>query len=100
MEISRLNLNVTVFCSEPDFRIAAALSDHSCAVYSLNAESLSRTVTLTHNNAPIVGIKFSPTSRNIIYTATSDGHITAFDLRAKGKIGIEFKGNYVCTAFL
>ncbi|XP_017892906.1 WD repeat-containing protein 89 [Ceratina calcarata] len=76
--------------SDPEFRITAALSDHTCAVYSVG-ESLSRTITLTHNQAPIVGIRFSPTSRNILYTATNDGLVTACDLRAKGKVVAEFK---------
>ncbi|XP_076636519.1 WD repeat-containing protein 89 [Colletes latitarsis] len=76
--------------SDPEFRIGTALSDHTCVIYSVG-ESLSQTITLTHNRAPIVGIKFSPTSRNIFYTATSNGQITACDLRAKGKIIAEFK---------
>lgn len=69
------------------------MSDYSCVIYSVG-ESLSRMITLEHNRAPIVGVKFSPTSRNILYTATNDGQITACDLRAKGKVVAEFKGNY------
>ncbi|XP_076303085.1 WD repeat-containing protein 89-like [Lasioglossum baleicum] len=78
--------------SDPEFRIGAALSDHTCVIYSVG-ESLNRTITLTHNQAPIVGIRFSPTSRNILYTATNSGHITACDLRAKGKVIAKFKDN-------
>ncbi|CAL7948420.1 unnamed protein product [Xylocopa violacea] len=76
--------------SDPEFRIGAALSNHTCAIYSVG-ESLNRTATLTHNQSPIAGIRFSPTSRNILYTATNSGYITACDLRAKGKIVAEFK---------
>ncbi|XP_070169988.1 WD repeat-containing protein 89 [Polyergus mexicanus] len=76
--------------SEPEFRIGAALSDHTCVIYSVG-ESLNRVITLEHNQAPIMGVKFSLTSRNILYTATNDGQITACDLRAKGKIVAEFK---------
>ncbi|XP_076641380.1 WD repeat-containing protein 89 [Halictus rubicundus] len=76
--------------SDPEFRIGTALSDHTCVIYSVG-ESLSRTITLTHNRAPIVGIRFSPTSKNILYTATNDGQIVACDLRAKGKVIAEFK---------
>jgi len=79
--------------SEPEFRIGAALSDHSCVIYSVG-EFLSRMITLDHNQAPIVGIRFSPTSKNILYIATNDGLITACDLRAKGKVVAEFKGNF------
>lgn len=75
--------------SEPEFRIGAALSDHSCVIYSVG-ESLSRMITLEHNQTPIVGVKFSPNSRNILYTATNDGQISACDLRAKGKVVAKF----------
>lgn len=68
------------------------MSDHSCVIYSVG-DSLSQIITLDHNRAPIVGIKFSPTSKNILYTATNDGLITACDLRAKRKVVAEFKGN-------
>ena len=78
--------------SEPEFRIGAALSDHSCIIYSVG-ESLNRTIMLDHNQSPIVGIKFSPISKNVLYIATNDGLITACDLRAKGKVVAEFKGN-------
>lgn len=50
-------------------------------------------MTLEHNQAPIVGMKFSPTSNNILYIAANDGLITTCDLRAKGKVVAEFKGN-------
>ncbi|XP_011311008.1 WD repeat-containing protein 89 [Fopius arisanus] len=70
---------------EPEFRFCAGLSDYSCIVYNVN-EGLSKIATLSHNTSPIVGIKFSPSSKNILYTATRDGHITACDLRAKGKV--------------
>ena len=76
--------------SEPEFRIGTALSDYTCVIYSVG-ESLTETITLTHNQAPVVGIRFSPTSRNILYTATSNGQITACDLRARGKVVAEFK---------
>lgn len=76
--------------SEPEFRIGTALSDHTCVIYCVG-ETISRTATLTHNQSLIVGIKFSPTSRNILYTATSNGQITVCDLRAKGKIVAEYK---------
>lgn len=78
--------------SEPEFKIGAALSDHSCAIYSVG-ESLRRIITLDHNRSPVVGIKFSPISKNIFYTATNNGNITACDLRTKGKVVAEFKGN-------
>lgn len=61
-------------------------------IYSVG-ESLSQTITLDNNQAPIVGIKFSPTSQDILYIATNNGLITAYDLRAKEKVA-EFKGNY------
>ncbi|KYQ49020.1 WD repeat-containing protein 89 [Trachymyrmex zeteki] len=77
---------------ESEFRIGAALSDHSCIIYSVG-ESLNRTIMLDHNRSPIVGIKFSPSSKNILYIATNDGLITACDLRAKGKVVAEFKDN-------
>lgn len=77
--------------SDPEFRIGTALSDHTCVIYSVG-ESLNQTITLTHNQAPIVGIRFSPTSRNILYTAMNNGQITACDLRAKGKVIARFKG--------
>lgn len=72
--------------------IGAALSDHSCVIYSVG-ESLSQTITLDNNQAPVVGIKFSPISQNIFYIATNNGLITAYDLRTKGKVVAEFKGN-------
>ncbi|XP_014231232.1 WD repeat-containing protein 89 [Trichogramma pretiosum] len=78
--------------SERDFRIAVALADHSCVVYSVN-DGLSQTAVLKHNKSPIIGIKFSPTSKNIIYTACENGTVTACDLRAKGKVVAEFKDN-------
>ncbi|OAD54509.1 WD repeat-containing protein 89 [Eufriesea mexicana] len=74
---------------DPEFRIGTALSDHTCVIYSVG-ESLNQIFTLTHNQAPIVGIRFSPTSRNILYTATNNGQITACDLRAKGKVIAKF----------
>ncbi|KZC08159.1 WD repeat-containing protein 89 [Dufourea novaeangliae] len=76
--------------SDPEFRIGTALSDYTCTIHSVG-ESISKSITLTHNQAPIVGIRFSPTSKNILYTATSNGLITACDLRAKGKVIAEFK---------
>lgn len=78
--------------SEQEFRIATAVSDDSCVIYSVG-ESLRRTTTLDHNQAPIVGVKFSSTSKNILYIATNNGLITACDLRAKGKVVAEFKDN-------
>ncbi|CAK9826642.1 WD repeat-containing protein 89 [Anthophora retusa] len=78
--------------SDPEFRIGTALSDYTCVIYSVG-ESLSQAINLTHNQAPIVGIRFSPTSRNILYTATSSGLIKVCDLRAKGKVIAEFKDN-------
>lgn len=79
--------------SEPEFRIGTALSDYTCTIYSVG-EGLTETITLTHNQAPVVGIRFSPASRNILYTATSNGQITACDLRARGKVVAEFKGTW------
>lgn len=79
--------------SDPEFRIGTAFSDYTCVIYSVG-ESFNQTATLTHNQAPIVGIKFSPTSKNILYTATNNGEITACDLRAKGKVVAKFKGMY------
>lgn len=76
--------------SDPEFRIGTALSDHTCIIYSVG-ESVSQTITLSHSKSPIVGIRFSPTSRNIFYVATNDGQIIACDLRAKGKVIAEFK---------
>lgn len=78
------------FYSDADFKIAAALDDHSCVLYTVG-ENFQKFVTLNHNQTPIVGIKFSNNSRNIIYTA-SNNNITACDLRAKGKVVAEFKG--------
>ncbi|KAF3428112.1 hypothetical protein E2986_10288 [Frieseomelitta varia] len=77
---------------DPEFRICTAFSDYTCVIYSVG-ESFNQTATLTHNQAPIVGIKFSPTSKNILYTATNNGEITACDLRAKGKVVAKFKDN-------
>ncbi|XP_051162090.1 WD repeat-containing protein 89 [Leptopilina boulardi] len=77
--------------SDSDICIGTALSNHSCVIYSLTDDNLNRYVTLTHNNASIVGIKFSPTSRNIIYTATADGYVRMFDLRLKEKLVLEIK---------
>lgn len=77
--------------SDPEFRIGTALSNHTCVIYSVG-ENLNQTATFTHNQTPIVGIRFSPTSRNILYTATNSGEITACDLRAKGKVVARFKG--------
>ncbi|XP_043472823.1 WD repeat-containing protein 89 [Leptopilina heterotoma] len=77
--------------SDSEICIGTALSDHSCVIYSLTDDTLDKYETLTHNSASIVGIKFSPTSRNIIYTATADGYIRMFDLRTKGKLGLEIK---------
>ncbi|XP_020293329.1 WD repeat-containing protein 89 [Pseudomyrmex gracilis] len=76
--------------SESEFRIGAALSDYSCVVYSVG-QFLNRILTLNQSQAPVVGIKFSSTSRNILYIATNDGHITACDMRAKGKVVAEFE---------
>lgn len=76
--------------SDPEFRIGTALSDHTCVIYSVG-ENLSRIITLNHNRAPIIGIRFSPTSKNILYIATNNGQIKACDLRAKGKVIAEFK---------
>lgn len=76
--------------SDPEFRIGTALSNHTCIIYSVG-ENLNQTATLSHNQTPIVGIRFSPTSRNILYTATNSGEITACDLRAKGKVVARFK---------
>lgn len=87
-----LFLPLFVTYSEPEFKIAVALSDYSCVVYSVG-EFLNQTITLDHNQAPIVGIKFSSTSKNILYIANNNGIITACDLRAKGKVVSEFKGN-------
>ncbi|XP_076225899.1 WD repeat-containing protein 89 [Nomia melanderi] len=83
-------LNVCGTRSDPEFRIGTALSDRTCVIYSVG-ETLNRISTLTHNRSRIVGIKFSPTSKNILYTATNDGLVTACDLRAKGKVIAEFK---------
>lgn len=80
-----------IYSSEPEYRIAAALSDYTCAVYNVG-ENLTKIISLTHNSSPISGIKFSSNSKNILYTATKDGSITACDLRAKGKIVAELKG--------
>ncbi|XP_001605514.1 WD repeat-containing protein 89 [Nasonia vitripennis] len=78
--------------SESDFRVAVALADHSCVVYTAG-ESFGKTATLKHNQSSIIGVKFSHTSRNIIYIASNDGNVTACDLRAKGKVIAEFKDN-------
>ncbi|XP_034945462.1 WD repeat-containing protein 89 [Chelonus insularis] len=78
--------------NEPEFRVCAALSDYSCIVYNVG-ETLSKFITLNHNSSPIVGVKFSPHSKNILYTATKYGFITVCDLRAKGKIIAELKDN-------
>ncbi|KAG5319935.1 WDR89 protein, partial [Pseudoatta argentina] len=83
---------ISLLSLEPEFRIGVALSDHSCIIYSVG-ESLNQTITLDHNRSSIVGIKFSPTSKNVLYITTNDGLITVCDLRAKGKIVAEFKDN-------
>lgn len=80
-----------MFYSDSDFRIGVSLADHNCLIYSVG-EGLSKIAHLKHNNSPIIGIKFSPSSKNIIYTASNDGTVTACDLRAKGKAIAEFKG--------
>lgn len=84
--------------SEPEFRIGAALSDHSCVIYSIG-ESLRRIITLDYNQAPIVGIKFSPTCINVLYTATNDGKITVCDLRAKEKVVADYKGKTAISSY-
>ncbi|XP_066589682.1 WD repeat-containing protein 89 [Prorops nasuta] len=78
--------------NDPEFRVAAALSDNSCVVYSIG-ESISHTTTLIHNESSIIGMKFSSSSKNILYMGTSDGIITVCDLRAKGRVIAEFKDN-------
>jgi len=78
--------------SESEFTIGAALSNHLCKIYSVG-ESFSQTMTLEHNQAPIVGMKFSRNSDNILYIAANNGLITTCDLRAKGKVVAEFKDN-------
>ncbi|XP_057319889.1 WD repeat-containing protein 89 [Microplitis mediator] len=78
--------------SEPEFRICAALSDYTCVVYNVG-EQLSKMITLDHNTSPIVGAKFCHGSKNILYTATKHGSISACDLRAKGKTVAELKDN-------
>ncbi|KAJ8679292.1 hypothetical protein QAD02_015079 [Eretmocerus hayati] len=85
-------LGISGYQGDPEFRVAAYLSDHSCVIYSAG-EDFNQIASLNHNLSPIVGVKFSSTSRNIIYTASNDGNITACDLRAKGKIIAEFKDN-------
>lgn len=82
-----------ILYSETEFKIGTVLSDYSCAVYSVG-QSLTQIITLHQSRAPIVGIKFSSTSGNILYTATNDGHITAYDIRVKEKVVAEFKGEY------
>lgn len=67
------------------------MSDYSCVVYNVG-EKLTKIATLTDNKSPIVGTKFSTTSKNILYIATSTGGTTVCDLRAKGKVVGEFKG--------
>ncbi|XP_063993484.1 WD repeat-containing protein 89 isoform X2 [Diachasmimorpha longicaudata] len=79
---------------EPEFRLCAAMSDYSCIVYNVN-EGLSKLMSLEHNTSPIVGIKFSPSSKNILFAATRDGEITACDLRAKGKVVAEMRDGSV-----
>ncbi|XP_015593855.1 WD repeat-containing protein 89 [Cephus cinctus] len=76
--------------TDPEFRIGVALSNYMCIVYSVG-EALTQVATLNHNQASIVGIKFSPTSRNIFYVASRNGFVTACDLRARGKVVMEFK---------
>ncbi|XP_074099055.1 WD repeat-containing protein 89 [Cotesia typhae] len=78
--------------SEPEFRICAALSDYTCVVYNVG-DQLSKILKLDHNTSPIVGVKFCHGSKNILYTATKHGSITACDLRAKGKPVAELKDN-------
>lgn len=86
-----LNLSGTQ-SNEPEFRICTGMSDYSCVVYNMG-EKLTKITTLTDNKSPIVGTKFSTTSKNILYIATSTGGTTVCDLRAKGKIVGEFKDN-------
>ncbi|KAL0108710.1 hypothetical protein PUN28_014096 [Cardiocondyla obscurior] len=76
--------------SESEFRIGTASSDHSSVIYSVG-ESMNRTVTLDRAEAPIVGIKFSATDKNIFYIARNDGLIATYDLRAREKAVAEFK---------
>lgn len=77
--------------SEPEFRICAGMSDYSCVVYNIG-EELTQIASLTENKSPIVGTKFSTTSKNILYVATRLGGTTVCDLRAKGKVVAEFNG--------
>lgn len=82
-------LSVSGTQNEPEFKIGAALTDHSCVVYSVE-NGLNRITTLDNIRAPM-GIKFSPTSTNILYATTEHGVIRMYDIRTSGKVVAEFK---------
>ncbi|XP_014209470.1 WD repeat-containing protein 89 [Copidosoma floridanum] len=78
--------------SDDEFKIGAALADHTCVIYSAG-EQFRKLMSLEHNQSSVVGIKFSPSSRHIVYIASSDGTVSVCDLRAKGKVIAQFKDN-------
>ena len=84
---------LSIHSERTDFKVGVAYSDYSCAVYSAG-ESLTKTLSLPKGESPVVGIKFSPSSKNILYTANRQGIVTAYDLRAKGKAVATITGNY------
>ncbi|KAG5897291.1 hypothetical protein JTB14_011456 [Gonioctena quinquepunctata] len=87
-----LHLDAT---KESNPNVVAALSDHSCVVYNVNDRQVAKITELTEHTNKIIDCRFSNNNNNLIYTASSDGLVKLWDIRAPKESTVNFIDNTV-----
>jgi len=73
--------------SEASPYVAAALSDNSCDIFSLNGSQVAKIAQYKEHENKIFDCKYSSETNALLYTGSSDGTIKVWDLRqSKGSV--------------
>jgi WD40 repeat protein len=72
--------------------LACSMSNFSVHLSSI--DTLTKINTFTVHEAPIIGVKFSPTDPNVLFTGSNSGSLKVWDVRNPRKPSQELKGIY------
>lgn len=73
-------------------KFSIILPENSIEVYELNNASLSRICRLTGHEKKVTEVVFSPRDENLLFSASEDGLVKLWDIRAGGSYVQDYKG--------
>lgn len=82
-------LHLSATC-DASCNIIIGTSNNSCEIFRLGENRLAKLETFENFEHPIIGVRFSPESNDLVYIGTSLGNIQLWDLRTPQKSAIDF----------